>query len=115
MDHKLDMNQQHCAVVKILDGTMEFENKSVIGKIYMSMKNPYPYSAQGRLQLEYYVHLGSWYLKTDADQIKSPEESNRNDRIAGKDQRLKELYSPEMRRKKLQSLEIQNWLQSYLK
>jgi len=28
---------------------MEFENKSVIGKIYMSMKNPYPYSAQGRL------------------------------------------------------------------
>lgn len=46
MDHRLDMNQWHCTVVKILDGTVEFENKSVIGKIYRPMKNPYSYSAQ---------------------------------------------------------------------
>lgn len=33
MDHKIDMNQWHCTVVKILNGTVEFENKSIIGKI----------------------------------------------------------------------------------
>lgn len=33
MDHRIDMNQWHCTVVKIPDGTVEFENKSVIGKI----------------------------------------------------------------------------------
>lgn len=30
--------------------------------------------------MEYDVNLGAWYLQKDADQIKSPEESNKNDR-----------------------------------